>query len=61
MLHNLQLNLYLPSAANISKTVVQTLRTCAEVYRTCKNLEDEAIAYIARSHYHTYLKYFLWI
>ena len=29
--------------------VVQSLRICAEVYRTYQNLEDEAIAYIART------------
>ena len=35
-------------AAAISKNVVATLRQCGDVFRACKNLEDEAIAYVAR-------------
>ena len=36
------------SAANISKSVVQTMRNCGDVFKVCKNLEDEAIAYVAK-------------
>merc|ERR1719195_1442443 len=34
--------------ANISKSVVQTMRNCGDVFKVCKNLEDEAIAYVAK-------------
>ena len=36
------------SANEISKNVVNTLKKCGEVFRECKNKEDEAIAYVAR-------------
>ena len=35
-------------ANTISKNVVNTLKQCGEVFRACKNLEDEAIAYVAK-------------
>merc|ERR1712150_470223 len=34
--------------STISKNVVNTLKQCGEVFRGCKNLEDEAIAYVAK-------------
>ena len=36
------------SASKISKTIVETLKVCADVFRGCKNLEDDAVAYVAR-------------
>ena len=43
---------YMPMVAvsEISKNVVNAMKNCGIAYRTCKTLEDEAIAYVSRSH-----------
>lgn len=38
------------AVSEISKNVVNAMKNCGIAYRTCKTLEDEAIAYVSRSH-----------
>ena len=38
------------AVSEISKNVVNAMKNCGMAYRTCKTLEDEAIAYVSRLH-----------
>ena len=36
------------AASEISKNVVNTMKACGQIFQSCKNLEDEAVAYVSR-------------